>query len=124
MVVSLEPSMTADTRPARLSTPQLSIIVLKNAIAPEPDSGRRIISGIAASGRFISLANGRSAKEDISDAPEDVKMLIIKNSAHSVGRMDITVPIPSRAPSINASNTFTRFTAPVIMITAISTGIM
>ena len=75
------------------------------AIELLPEIGLNIASGIISLGKFINFNNGSINLIIISMIPELLNVPTAKKRPTSVGKILITIFIPSFAPSINLSNT-------------------
>ena len=82
-----------------LSTPKFFIISKATAVDALPEIGRIIIKGKISDGILNRFKKGDKLFFSKSKIPEVLSALIAKKSAISVGKMLITVFIPSLAPS-------------------------
>ena len=103
MVVSVEPIITDAISPILLSTPKLFIISVAIAIEPLPDIGLSIASGSISLGTLKVLNIGFIIFITKSIVPEFLSITIAKNNPTNVGKIFITISIPSFAPFRNKS---------------------
>lgn len=82
-----------------LSTPKFFIISNATAVDALPEIGLININGKTSLGIFSNPKNGFKAFCIKSKIPEFLRALIAKNKAISVGKILITVSIPSFAPN-------------------------
>ena len=82
-----------------LSTPEFFIISSATAVEALPEIGRTNIRGNTSAGIFSKLKNGVRVFWSNSKIPEFLRALIAKNKATKVGKIFITVSIPSFAPN-------------------------
>ena len=104
-VVSVEPIIVELINPIKESTPKLFIISVAIAIEALPEIGRRTARGSISAGTFNRLRIGRAKFVIASIIPEERRILIDKNKPNKVGKMFITICIPSLAPSKKISKT-------------------
>lgn len=82
----------------KLSTPQVFIISIATAVDALPEIGRININGNTSEGICNKFRNGDSIFSNNSSRPEFLSALIAKNNPTNVGKIFITVSIPSFAP--------------------------
>lgn len=82
-----------------LSTPQFCIISKATAVDALPEMGRISIKGNTSEGTFNKLRKGESKCSSKSKIPEFLRALIAKNNAIKVGKILITVSMPSFEPN-------------------------
>ncbi|MCI9365521.1 MAG: hypothetical protein HFJ54_02665 [Clostridia bacterium] len=90
-----------------VSTPKFFIISSATAVEALPDIGRTKTRGRISDGIFKKLSIGLSKLVRRSRIPEDLNAEIARNNAISVGKIFVTVFIPSLQPTKKLSNTFT-----------------
>lgn len=83
----------------RLSTPEIFIISNATAVEALPDIGLISIKGNISFGMLNKFKTGEQMFWNASKIPEFLRALIAKKRAISVGKIFITVSIPSLAPS-------------------------
>lgn len=97
-VVSVEPIIVEAIIPIILSTPLFFIISNATAVEALPEIGRININGNTSDGIFSNFKNGERVFWSKSNIPEVLRALIAKKRAISVGKIEITVFIPSFTP--------------------------
>jgi len=109
--------------PVKLSGPCCFKILSKSESEPLPEIGRISASGTTSCGRLSVRHSGSITFVSSSNAPEARNMAIAVISAISAGSTLIATVMPSFAPLIKRSKTFSRRISPAIMIITITSGI-
>lgn len=117
------PSITAATRPTKLSGPWVVMSSVATARAPLPETGRISISGVVSGGMPSCSRTGAQRLERSSIAPEARNMLTAVRSPTSAGITRSKTVSPSSAPWVRAPYTSARCPRPHTATPASKTGI-
>ena len=102
-VVSVDPCITDDKSPIKLSGPYVLKILVSIARVAVPEIGLISARGNISIGRLKTIKSGLNKFKTNDKNPLFIKILTLKIIARKVGNKFIVIPTDSFAPSKNAS---------------------